>query len=241
MIRSIIRLAVLLPIFIGFLKPALAQNNIHYDLRQFNLGFLMGLNIADVKIKYNHLSTNYDKAGDLSEIDALSSPGITLGMITNTKLLPNFDFRFIPSISLQQRNFNYHFASHKKISYFQYQDSMVKKRLESANLDLPAMIRFRSNFYKNYRVYVMSGIKYSINLASDKRSRDDPNVIKIDKRDWSWEVAAGIEIYGDRVKLTPEIRYSLGLRNVYAPENTDFGDRISRMNTQAILISLNFE
>ena len=236
-----IRLGVILGILVSYVASVSGQNNRHYDLRKFNLGFLMGLNIADVKIKYNNLKTNYDKPGDLAEIDALASPGITLGMITNTKIIPHFDFRFIPSISLQQRNFNYHFAGHQKISPFQYQDSIVKKRLESANLDLPAMVRFRSGFYKNYRVYVMTGMKYSINLASDKRSRDDPNIIKIDKRDWSWEVAAGIEIYGDRVKLTPEIRYSLGLRNVYSPENTDFGDRITRMNTQTILISLNFE
>lgn len=235
------RFGVLAGLLVSCVVQLWGQSNRHYDLRKFNLGFLMGLNIADVKIKYNDLKLNYTKPGDLAEIDALASPGITLGMITNTKIIPNFDFRFIPSISLQQRNFNYHFANHQKISSYQYQDSMIKKRLESANLDLPAMLRFRSDFYRNYRVYVMSGVKYSINLASDKRSRDDPNIIKIDKRDWSWEVAAGIEIYGDRVKLTPEIRYSLGLRNVYAPENTDFGDRISRMNTQAILISLNFE
>jgi hypothetical protein len=43
------------------------------------------------------------------------------------------------------------------------------------------------------------------------------------------------------VKLSPEIRYSLGLRNVIVGENTLYGKNITSLNVQSITICLNFE
>ena len=206
------------------------HNNWRYDLRRFNLGFMIGLNIADVKMYYGDVEFDRRTRKGLKSIKATEVPGINIGIITNLKIWKNLDLRFIPAVSLQQRNFTYFFD-----------DQSIVKRLESSYVDLPLMIKFKSNYYAHHRVYVMTGLKYSWNLVSDKKVKQDPNLLKIDSSDLSWEFAFGIDIYGERVKLTPELRYSLGLRNIYYPDNTNFGYAIKMLSTQTIMICLNFE
>ncbi len=207
-----------------------SQLNNHHDFRKFNLGFNMGLNFSDVIFKYGSLQNNPNKPG-LKDITAKSTPGINLGLITNFKIAEFWDFRFVPQISLQQRNFTYVIDK----------DSSQKRRLEASYVDLPIWIKFKSELWQNHRVYVAAGVKYSINLSSDKKVRNDPDLLKIEKTDYSLICSFGIDIYGDKIKLTPEITYSYGLRNIYVPENTSYSNNITRINTQMLLISLNFE
>jgi hypothetical protein len=91
------------------------------------------------------------------------------------------------------------------------------------------------------RVYYGQGIKYSLNLASDRKVRNDPNVLKINSQDIALEFAFGIDLYGDKLKLTPELRYSMGLPDIFVRKNTYFSGGISGMRNQMLLISLNFE
>ena len=209
--------------------PAFAQTNYHrYDIRKFNLGFAMGGVVSDVRFQRLYYDT---QAGTyIREVHAKPILGITLGMITNTKLSWYWDLRFIPSVSLQQRNFE-----------LQYRDSTVVKKLEASYLDLPIGIKYKSDVWNDYRVYIYSGLKYSINLMSDKKVKSDPNLIRIDRTDISWEIAVGMDLYGARVKLSPEIKYSIGLKNIYIPETGTEPRPDYALTTQALTISLYFE
>lgn len=215
-------------LFIGF--QLFAQDNKHYDWRKFNLGFTMGMNYSMVRMDYADLENNPRRPG-LKDIVVKPIPGINLGMISNLRIVDMLDLRFIPSVSLQQRNFNY------KLN----KDSTFLRRLEAAYLDLPLLIKFKSQFWRNHRVYVMGGGKFSWNLSSDKKVKDDPDILKTDKYDHSVVVAFGVDIYGDRVKLSPEISYAFGLPNIYNAENTSYGNNILRIRTHMLLFSLNFE
>ena len=199
-----------------------------YDIRKFNLGFAMGGVVSDVR--YQRIYIDPDKNTYVRGVIVKPIAGITLGMITNTKLAWYWDLRFIPSVSLQQRNFE-----------LKYKDSVIVKKLEASYLDLPIGIKYKSDVWNDYRVYVYSGLKFSINLMSDKKVKNDPNLIRIDRTDVSWEIAVGLDLYGYRVKLSPEIKYSIGLKNIYIPE-TDTRPRPDyALTTQALTISLYFE
>jgi hypothetical protein len=207
------------------------MNNLKYDVRRFNLGFSMGMTIADLKVEMNELEDyNPDKHSGLRRLVAKPMPGINLGLINNLKLAKHWDLRFIPAVSLTQRNL-----------LFYKGDSVVKKRVEAAYAELPLMVRYKSKFHQNYRFYVLTGIKPGINMASGKRVRDNPDLIKIEPADLSWEFGFGFDIYGDRLKLAPEFKYSLGLRNVYIPEFTTYGNAISTITTSTFVFSLHFE
>lgn len=205
-------------------------NNKRWDLKKYNLGFLMGLNFSDMVTKTHLPFTDPDINQTLYSIEVQSKTGISLGIITNIKIADNFDFRFIPTVAIQQRNYKY-----------QLKDSISERKLEAAYLDLPFMVRMKSNFYQNKRVYVISGLKVSSNLVSDKKVRNNPSILKTNPVDVCLEMGVGIDLYGERVKVCPELRYSMGLLNIYNPENTHFGEAIERLSSQLLTLVINFE
>jgi len=215
----------------GLYSEAIAQyNNLRFDRRRFNLGFSIGMNLTDVDMHIGKLEYDRRTNAGMQRIKIGTVPGINLGIINNVRLTRNLDLRFIPAVSLQQKNFSYVF-----------QDTIIERKLEASYMQMPLFLKFKSNFYKHYRVYVMTGTQLSINMVSDRKVRDDPNLIKIEKIDWSWEFAFGIDIYADRVKLSPEIRYSIGMKNIYVPEFDTYGPAISLLSSQGITLSLHFE
>jgi len=87
----------------------------------------------------------------------------------------------------------------------------------------------------------MTGPQFSINLSSNERVQNDPTLLRITQTDLSWRVGFGINLYGDRVKLSPEISYTFGLRNVYVPGAEDVPGAIRSIYHSALIIAFNFE
>jgi len=217
-------------LWLGLCGIACAQYNLYYDLRPFNLGFSMGANYSQVKIQYNNLLYAPPSPNAPSEVLVEGIPGINLGLILNKKLHKYFDARSVVSVSLQQRNL-----------YFRVGDSLFKRRLEASYLYFPLLLRYKSQFYKGYRVYVIGGFQLGLNLMSDKRVRDNPDLIRTERTDGQWVAGIGIDLYLDKVKFTPELTYSLGIRNIYDPTGTRYGYVIKSLNMQTISLNLQFE
>jgi hypothetical protein len=192
------------------------------------------MNFGMNKLQLGNIGSPYNRPGVPQNIRLRTTPGINLGMIANLRLNNNMDLRMVPAVSLQERRFEYIFTGTQG-------DSIVNRRLEAAYVDIPLMLKFKSDFYHNHRVYVMFGGKFSYNLVSDARAVNDPDLLKILRTDFSLEFAFGIDLYSDRVKLCPEIRYSLGLLDVYTAQFTTFGDAIAGLSTHTITLSFNFE
>lgn len=215
---------------VGLVGLVWAQYNLYYDLRAFNLGFSMGANYSQVKIAYGNLA--YADSGNHTPSQVLVEgiPGINLGLILNKKLHKYFDLRSVISVSLQQRNI-----------FFRVGDSLYKRRLEASYLYVPLLLKYKSQFYKGYRVYVIGGLQLGINLMSDKRVRDNPDLIRTERLDAQWVAGVGIDLYLDKVKLTPELSYSLGTRNIYDPTGTRYGYVIRSLHMQTLTLNIQFE
>lgn len=200
-----------------------------FDFKQFNLGFLMGLNYNayNLKEQINIL----ERGVLLRQIEVLPRYGLSLGMISNFNLADQVSLRFIPTISLEQRDFNYFF----------HNDSTVLRKIEASYLNLPLMFQIKSKYWKATRFYVLAGGQLGVNLASNKKVRDDQNLLKIKTQDVSLVFGAGLNLYGDRIKLSPEIRYSMGLQNIYQPEYTSHAEAISQLFSQVLIFVVNFE
>jgi len=80
-----------------------------------------------------------------------------------------------------------------------------------------------------------------VNLVRTEEVRDDPNLIKLTRSEGALVFGFGVNMYGDKVKFSPEIRYKMGFTNVYVPENTSFATAISRLTSQMISLNFNFE
>lgn len=224
--------AILTILLVGLFTQIQAQSygRHPFDSKKFNLGFLIGLNYNAYNLKEQ--INIWDEGKLLTEIQVHAKYGLTLGMISNFKIIDNISLRFIPSISLEQRDFDYHFQG----------DTIVTERkIEASYLNLPFLFQFKTNMLERMRMYVIMGPQLGLNLASNKRVRDDPNLLKIKTEDFSMVFGVGINLYGDRIKLSPELKYSMGLVNIYEPLYTSHANAIGKLFSQVITLNVNFE
>ena len=116
------------------------------------------------------------------------------------------------------------------------------KRIESTLLDFPIHIKYKSERYNNFRTYVITGIKYSLDIASQARIDDEgKEIIKLKRNDLMGEIGFGIDFYLEYFKFSPQIKISYGLLNLLSEDNTIFTNSINRLTTNGWMLSFTFE
>lgn len=232
------RLIVCFLLFSGISSSLVAQTygKHPFDSKKFHLGFQMGLNWNGYNLK-EQINVREDGVL-LREIDVIPRWGMSFGMITNFNLKDYAALRIVPGISLEQRDFSFYFEDSSEPL-----DTVdaVNRRIESAYFNLPVMMQWRTKYWNRSRLYVLTGAQIGFNLQSDKKVLDDPNRLKINTEDISLVVGIGWNLYGDRLKLSPEIRYSFGLFDIYQPLHTTHSTAISHLYSQVLTFSINFE
>jgi hypothetical protein len=92
------------------------------------------------------------------------------------------------------------------------------------------------------RIYVLVGMKYNIDLASNAKARRAEDQILVTGSDIAYEYGAGIQFFFPLFIFSPEIKFSNGLLNLHAPnENLIYSNMIDKLLSRSILISLHFE
>ena len=205
------------------------RNGHPFDAKPFNLGFLMGFTYNSYNLKEQIHITEGGRT--LDNIELVNKPGLNIGMIANLNLTQQLALRSVVNISLEQRDFNFYFAD----------GTTEVRKIEAAYLNVPLMLQIKTGYYRSSRVYVLTGGQWGVNLSSDKKVRDDPRLLKINRQDFSLVFGFGINLYGDRLKLSPEIVYKMGLFNIYEPEFTSHAEAIQSLSSQVISLNINFE
>ena len=217
-----------------FAQKNKVMNLQNYDNKWIHFGFLIGFNNADFRIVNKPDFAGYDS---LDYIQTYRQGGFNLGIISNLHLGDYFDFRFIPTLSFSSRKLEYVFTSPT-------QGLLVRtKDVESTFLDFPLLMKYKSQRHNNFRAYVIGGIRYTFDMASQKDVREEPGqaIVKINDQDYGLELGVGFDFYMNYFKFSPEIRYYFGLKNMIVRSNSVFSKPIDRLTSKIILISFNFE
>lgn len=197
----------------------------------------MGLSYNSFKMTSQINAKDVNNGEVVRRVKLTPKPGIYLGLITNFKISNNFDVRFVPNVTLEERDLRFLMDTTTLV----FSEPVITKKIEASNLNLPVMVKFKSDYYQNVRVYLALGGQLSINMASNKKVLNDPDLLKTERVDFAGVAAFGVDLYGERLKLTPEIKYTIGARNVYVPDRTRFSNAISDLFNQTIVFSINFE
>ncbi len=211
-----------------------AQINAHFFDSKFytkpiHFGILMGYNSSDFRI---HRSNAFLFNDTITTLNSYKSPGFSLGIISNYRISRHFDFRLLPSLTFSERG----------IRFDTFEDTSVLKSLEAINLDIPLLIKFKSDPYKDMRVYLIGGLRYGFDMASNVSSRNTEDMIKINRHDISLDYGIGLEIYFPMFIMAPEIRISQGLFNINVPNHKLIYSRmIDALFSRSILFTLHFE
>jgi hypothetical protein len=222
------------------------ENLPHYDQKPYHFGFALGVNRMDFALQpISNLHTVEKSPPNIiviAEFDTLKSVlatpqnGFNIGIVSNLKLAPQLDLRFVPTLTFGDRTLVYNGIKNGN-------PITRNQKIESTFIDFPLHIKYKSVRMLNTRVYVIGGLKYSYDLASlrDKNDVEEEVLARIGKNDLYYEVGVGFDQYFYYFKFSTEIKGSFGLGNILAPENTMFTNSIQRLNSRLIMISFLFE
>ena len=209
------------------------QNLPRYDFKKLHFGFTLGMNELNFNIKKNSSTLTNDT---LLTLLSNSQKGFNLGIVSNLRLGKYTDLRFIPTLVFGERNLNYGFIDTNGVS-----DENIK-RIESTLIDFPVYIKYKSERYNNFRTYVLGGMKYSLDIASQDRIDDEgQEIVKLKKNDLMGEIGFGIDCYLEYFKFSPQIKISYGLLNLLTKDKSVYTQSINRLTTNGWMLSFTFE
>ncbi|MFK5857358.1 MAG: porin family protein [Bacteroidota bacterium] len=222
-----------------------------YDQNQYHFGFILGINHMLFTVKpVNNLSyikwdsdQSPDVFGDSLYVYSVTStptPGFSVGILANLRLGKYTDLRFIPSLLFGERIVNYNILRYKDgIPLF----VEIQKSITSTIIEVPLEVRYKSKRLNNFRAYVLTGLKYSLDLASKKKETGNQasSTVKLNRNDLSVEAGVGFEFYTTYFKFGTELKMGYGLNNLIVRENNIYSGSIDQINSKVFLLSFTFE
>ena len=169
-----------------------------------------------------------------------SSGGVALGLMGTLRLDDHFQFRVNPQLII---------GGSKYISYnlnptktMPGEASFQKQVLPSNIVSFPFQIKFNSDRIDNFRTYMLGGIKYDIDLASNSAARNAENIIKLKRYDFGVELGIGFNFYLPFVTISPELKISNGLSNIHQLDPAlKYSNVLDKIQSRMIVFSIQFE
>ncbi len=208
-----------------------SQNLPRYDFQKIHFGFTLGINELNFNLQQN---INVENNENLKSILTKGQKGFNLGIVSNLRLGNYTDLRFVPALLFGERHIEYSFTDSL--------DANEIKKIESTILDFPIYIKYKSERYNNFRTYVIGGIKYSMDIASqDKINDEGQEIVKLKRNDLMGEIGFGIDFYLEYFKFSPQIKISYGILNLLTKDQSVFTQSIKNLSTNGWMLSFTFE
>ena len=207
-----------------------SQNLPRYDFQKMHFGFTLGINELDFNLQKSTI-TNSDT---LKTLHTRGQKGFNLGIVSNLRLGNYTDLRFVPALIFGERQLEYNFNDSINIDNI--------KKIESTILDFPIYIKYKSERYNNFRAYVIGGIKYSMDIASqDKINDEGREIVKLKRNDIMGEIGFGLDFYLEYFKFSPQIKISYGILNLLKKDQSIYTQSIDDLSTNGWMLSFTFE
>jgi hypothetical protein len=223
-----------------FLLPMVAQaqfnqgNNLNYldfQSKAYYFGITLGYNQSNFRI---YPSREFIRSDSFARVESVTGPGFNLGIISNLKIGEYFDIRFLPTLSFIERTIRYSPANPAA--------KTINRPVESVLVEMPFHVRYKSAPYHDFRLFVVGGVKYAYDVASDSRTRQSASLVRISPVDFQVELGAGIQFFFPYFIFSPEIKVSQGINNALIYNNLlEQSTVLDRMLSRTFTISMHFE
>jgi hypothetical protein len=199
-----------------------------YDERPLHYGFFLAANYTKFNRKYSKAFVNGTDTA--FAIHPAGAPGFGLGFIASYIISNHFELRVLPSAAFYERSVNYRFT----------RGAEAEQRIESTFLELPLLVKYRSNRRGNVRMYMVGGFKPSLEIGSNRRERSQDR-LRTDNMDLTVEYGFGFDLFYSFVKVSPELRFSHGIRNMLISDTSPYSRGLDRLNSHTVSLCLFFE
>jgi hypothetical protein len=200
---------------------------VDYDRLRF--GFSVGVPVSNFKTA---LSKDFLMIDSLKGVRAVIFPGLYLGASMNVRLGDHFNLRIIPDLSFAQRNMVYTFTKGERTL-----------KVESAYIDVPVLLKFKSVRHRNVLFYAVAGGRYSYDLISNwdaPRSNGRP-IVAVVPHSYAYEFGCGLDFYFPWFKVSPEIRVVNGINNLLSADEFVYSKALEGLYSKSIQICIHLE
>jgi hypothetical protein len=209
------------------------KNQPYVDMRLFHLGFHIGLHTQDMILTHTGATAASGQTW-FAEIPAYA-PGFSVGIIGDMFVNPYLNLRLIPSIHFGDKEFVFreHPSSERYIT-----------SVRSNYITLPLELKYSSLRLNNYRPYLTGGVYGAWDVG---RKKGETLLMK--SLDYGVSVGVGCDFYFSFFKLSPELKFFFGLRDLIEKNRTDlsqpgmgvYTDAFARGTSRMIVLTFNFE
>lgn len=205
------------------------ENNPNYDNRKFSYGFLIGLHSSSYHIKH---SNNFLTNDTLHSVTPTWKSGFSLGFIANYRIAEFFDIRLTPKVGFYENVVEYRYTANRP---------QEDKVIETAMVELPLSLKYKSDRRGNIRMYMIGGVNPSFEASGRKRLDAGEHTLEIKSTNLSLEAGFGFDLYYPLFKFSPELRFSRGIVDILENRTNPYGSPLRRVSTNTITLYLLFQ
>ena len=205
------------------------KNLAGFDNKILHFGFILSGNKSDFSFNLRDTTISSGLLG----ISNAPQGGFNLALMGSVKLSRHLRLRFVPGLSFQDRGLNYNFDGDN-----------ILKRTEAVNLDLPLLLKIRTDRLTNFAAYALIGAKYSKDMQSQEtvnQNLENDEILRIESSNYSVDLGAGFDFFLPFFKFAIELKTELGLIDVLIQDQNDFTNPLEGLKTRSYIISLCFE
>lgn len=198
-----------------------------------------------MSISYNVSTLHPNKDPQFLQNDSVlsvepgSSGGVALGLVGTLQLSPRFSLRANPQLIIGGAKY---FTYSLKYPLPPDEKFIEKKTLPSTIVSFPFQFKFNSDRINNFRVYLLGGVKFDLDLASNSQARNAEDLVKLNKSDFGVEAGIGFNFFMRFVTLSPELKISNGLTNIHSRDkNLKFSNVLDRLQSRMLVFTIILE
>jgi hypothetical protein len=213
------------------------QNDPGYDYKWIHFGFMVGLNTMDFGFKRPALIEDSILFSDVSK----PNPGFQVSIVSDLRLGDRLSLRFLPGITFGSRTLSFYEHPGNPDS-----SPISEQTVESNFLDFPLLLKYKSRRVNNYRPYLIGGGSARYDMAARKDYDADGPWVRLTPLDFYAEFGFGIDFFLQYFKFSPELKVSVGFRDVLVHDpagggNSRYSYSINKLNSYVVMLCFYFE
>lgn len=204
-----------------------------HDSKPYYFGITLGANMSRFQTS---LHSKFLQNDSVYVAEPLNSRGFALGLLATGRISDRFQVRFNPQLLFTERGIFY------KLKHPEGGQTDITKTVESVLVTFPVQVKLQSDRIGNFRVYMFSGIKGDIDLASNARAKKADDLVKIKKYDYGVELGVGFNFFFTSFIFSPEIKISNGLGNIHSrDERLKYSNVFDKIQSRMVVFSIHIE
>lgn len=216
---------------------ALAQprelNLYDHDSKPYYFGITLGTNMSRFQTS---LHSRFLQNDSVYIAEPLNSRGFALGLLATGRISDRFQVRFNPQLLFTERSIFY------KLKHPEGGQTDITKTVESVLVTFPVQLKLQSDRIGNFRVYMLTGVKGDIDLASNARAKKADDLVKIRKYDYGVELGLGFNFFFSSFIFSPEIKISNGLGNIHSRDDRlKYSNVFDKIQSRMVVFSIHLE